>query len=52
MTTQKSAAEQAAVELAALRTTSEKHEARVLEVQQELGDAITRCEALEQKNKE
>jgi hypothetical protein len=30
---------------------SQKHEARVSEVQQELKDAITKCEALEQKNK-
>jgi hypothetical protein len=49
---QKSAAEQAAAELNAVKAASEKHEARVLEVQQELGDAVTKCEALEQKNKE
>lgn len=49
---QKAAAEKAATELAAVKTASQKHEARVAEVQQELKDAITKCEALEQKGKE
>jgi hypothetical protein len=39
-------------ELAAVTIMSQKHEAWVSEVQQELKDAITKCEALEQKNKD
>ena len=35
-----------------MKTDSEKHEARVAEAQQELKDAITKCEDLEQKNKD
>jgi hypothetical protein len=49
---QRSAAEQPAAELAMVKTASQKHEARVAEVQQELADAVTKCEALELKNKE
>ena len=50
---QKAVAEQAAAELATVRTASQKHEARVSKVQQELKeDAVTKCEALEQRNKE
>nr|XP_020187724.1 uncharacterized protein DDB_G0286299-like [Aegilops tauschii subsp. strangulata] len=48
---QKAAAEQAAAELTLVKTEHENHEARVAEVQQELKDAITKCEELEQKNK-
>ncbi|KAM3411689.1 hypothetical protein ACQJBY_003390 [Aegilops geniculata] len=48
---QKAAAEQAATELTLVKTKRENHEARVAEVQQELKDAITKCEDLEQKNK-
>jgi hypothetical protein len=43
---QKAAAEQSAAELAAVRTASQKHEAKVSEVQQELKDAVTKCEVL------
>jgi hypothetical protein len=46
------AAEQAAAMLSTLKAASAKHEARVEEVQQELKDAGTKCEALEQKGKE
>jgi hypothetical protein len=35
-----------------VKSARDKHEARVLEVQQELGDAITKCDALEQTVKE
>ena len=35
-----------------MKNDNEKHEARVVEVQQELKDAITKCEGLEKKNKE
>nr|XP_020192363.1 cilia- and flagella-associated protein 58-like [Aegilops tauschii subsp. strangulata] len=47
----KAATERAAAELSIVKTVSDKHEARVAEVQQELKDAITKCEDLEQKNK-
>ena len=47
----KAVAERAAVELSTVKTVSDKHEARVAEVQQELKDAITKCEDPEQKNK-
>ena len=49
---QKAAAKKAAAELAMVKTVSQKHEARVSEVQQELKDAVTKCEVLEQKNKD
>ena len=42
-------ADKAAKELEAKQTTHRKHEARVGEVEQELKDAITKCESLEQK---
>ena len=45
-------AEQVAAVLSTLEAASAKHEARVEEVQQELKDASTKCEALEQKGKE
>ena len=51
-TEQRAAAERAAAELTTVKTVSDKHEARVAEVQQELKDAVTKCEDLEQKNKE
>ena len=35
-----------------MKATSDKHEARVTEVQRELKDVITKCEDLEQKNKD
>ena len=41
-----------AAELVLVKTEREKHEARVAEVQQEVKDAITKCEDFEQKNKE
>ena len=41
------AVERAAAELKSAKTVSEKHEARVAEVQQELKDAVTKCEDLE-----
>jgi hypothetical protein len=44
-------AEKAATELAAEILVRKKHEARVSEVQQELKDAVTKCEHLEQKSK-
>jgi hypothetical protein len=44
---QKAVADRAAAELKTVKTVSEKHEARVAEVQQELKDAITKCEDLE-----
>ena len=34
-----------------VKTVSDKHKARVTEVQQELKDAVSKCEDLEQKNK-
>ena len=45
------AAERVAAKLKPLKTMSGKHEVRVAEVQQELKDAVTKCEDLEQKNK-
>lgn len=50
--TSKVAAEQAAAELDGLKVVSSKPEARVTEIQQELEEAISKCEALEQKAKE
>ena len=44
---QKAAAERAAAKLTLVKNDSEKHEARVAKVQQELKDAITKCEDLE-----
>ena len=41
-----------AAEIALVKTEREKHEARVAEVQQELKDAITKCEDLERKSKD
>ena len=41
----------ATAELSTVKTVSDKHEARVAEVQKELKDAVTKCENLEQKNK-
>ena len=35
-----------------MKNESDKHEAWVAEVQQELKDAITKCEDLDRKNKE
>ena len=49
---EKAAAKRAAAELSTLKTVSDKHEARVGEVQLELKDASTKCEALEQKSKD
>jgi chromosome segregation ATPase len=46
---QRVAAEQRAAELLSVKTASDKHEARLAEVQQELQDAITKCEGLEQQ---
>ena len=45
----RAAADKAAKELEAEQTARRKHEARVGEVEQELKDAITKCESLEQK---
>nr|XP_040251782.1 uncharacterized protein LOC120968852 [Aegilops tauschii subsp. strangulata] len=49
---QKVAAEQLVTELAMVKTTSQKHEAGVAEVQQDVKDAVTKCEDLEQKSKD
>ena len=49
---EKAAAKEAATALSALRATSDKHEARVEEIQQELKDAGQKCEDLERKGKE
>ena len=45
----KAAADKAAKELEAEQTARRQHEARVAEVEQELKDAISKCETLEQK---
>ena len=45
------AADRAAAELKTVKTITEKHHARVAEVQQELKDAVTKCEDLELKSK-
>ena len=45
----KEAADKAAAELEAERTTHHQHEARVAEVEQEWKDAIDKCKSLEQK---
>ena len=44
------AANKAAKELEAEQTARRQHEARVAEVEQELKDAISKCEALEEKS--
>nr|XP_040243901.1 stress response protein NST1-like [Aegilops tauschii subsp. strangulata] len=49
---QKAAAKQAAANLSVVKTISDKHEARVAEVQQELKDAVTKCEGLEEQKKD
>lgn len=46
------AADKAAMELEAEKTTCQRHEARVGKVEQELKDTITKCESLEQKTLE
>ena len=46
------AAKKVAKELEVEQTTRQRHEARVGEVEQELKDAITKCESLEQKTSE
>ena len=46
----KAAAEKAMAELEKAKMTGEKHEARVTEVQVELKNVVTKCEALEQKH--
>ena len=48
----KAAADKAAKELEVEQTTRRRHEARVGEVEQELKDAIAKCESLEQKSSE
>jgi hypothetical protein len=49
---EKAAAQEAVAALSALRATSDKHQARVEEIQLELKDASKKCEALELKEKE
>ena len=49
---ERAAAEEAATALSTLRATSDKHEARVEEIQQELKDAGQKCEDLERRGKE
>ena len=44
---ERAAAKEAATALSALRATSDKHEGRVEEIQQELKDAGQKCEDLE-----
>ena len=44
---QKAAAKRAAAEVTTVKIVSDKHEARVAEVQQELKYAVTKCEDLE-----
>ena len=48
---QKATVERATAKLLTVKTISDKHEARVAEVQQELKGAITKCEDLELKSK-
>ena len=48
----KVAADRATMALEEEQTTHRKHEARVKEIEQELKDAIARCESLEQKSLE
>ena len=48
----KAAANKVAKDLEEEKTTRQRHEARVGEVEQEFKDAITRCESLEQKSSE
>ena len=45
----KAAADKAAAELETEQAARRQHEARVAEVEQELKDAISKCETLEQK---
>ena len=47
----KAAPDKAAAELKTEQVVRRKHEERVAEVEQELKDAIGKCEALEEKNK-
>ena len=46
------AAEKVVAELEKAKTAGEKHKTRVVVVQVELKDAVMKCEALEQKQKE
>ena len=46
---QKATTERATAELTCVKTVSEKHKARVAEVQQELRDDVTKCEGLERR---
>ena len=39
-------------ELSSIKVESTKHEAKVVEVQQEIQEAISKCEALDQKSRE
>ena len=48
----KTATEKAAKDLEVEQTTRRRHEAWVGEVEQELKDAIAKCESLEQKSSE